>query len=217
MRRAHSLSHHVSTVAKREREYELDGVVYTATISYKRMQSMTLRFDAERRLFRVSVPSLTPLSSVDAFVKHHMASLLKRAKPKRKPYEDGFLYYLGERLEVGELEPKEEMRYYKKRGLPYLKERVEFFSKQMGVDASYKVRMRDMKRTFGSNSRKTMTLTFQCRLMAFAPDIVDSVVVHELAHHFRFDHSPSFYKVVYRYCPNYDQLRRKLIHDKYEG
>ncbi|MBQ7243982.1 MAG: M48 family metallopeptidase, partial [Bacilli bacterium] len=59
--------------------------------------------------------------------------------------------------------------------------------------------------------------TFQCRLMAFHPSIIDSVVVHELAHHYQFDHSKKFYDIVYRYCPDYDKLRKKLIHDQFEG
>ena len=47
-------------------------------------------------------------------------------------------------------------------------------------------------------------------------EIIDSVIIHELAHHFVYDHSDNFYKVVYKYCPNYDILRKKLIKAEFE-
>ena len=202
---------------QRQRTYEYQGKTYPATITYKRMRSLTLRIDQEKGTLRVSVPILTPLKAIDDFVTRSLPKIVKKVSKKKDCYDGQNLYVFGELKEVGELEPREIGPFYKKVGLPYLKKRVEEFSSLMGVDKVYKVRMREMKRTFGSNSRRTLTLTFQARLIAFAPEIIDSVVVHELAHHFVFDHSRKFYDVVYRYCPNYDQLRRKLIHDQFAG
>jgi len=199
------------------RVYEYEGTRYEATVTFKRMRSLTMRYDPEKGTLRVSVPTFTALRRVDEFVLKHLPRLTKKVSKKAKNYDGQYLYVFGEKKEVGELEPQEITAYYKKIGLPYVKERVAYFSSLMGVDYPYKVRMREMKRTFGSNSRKTKTLTFQTRLMAFSPEIIDSVVVHELAHHFQFDHSPAFYAVVYAYCPDYDKLRKRLIHDRFEG
>lgn len=198
-----------------KRNYKYNGVIYPATITFKRKKNLSLRFDPEKQLLKISVPLRTTYKTIDDFVSRYIGKLV-HAKPRKKsPYEEGFLYVFGEKVEVGELEPGEVMGYYKKIGLPYCQGRVEELAKLMGVDEPYKVRMRDMKRTLGSNSRATKTLTFQCRLMAFSKEIIDSVIVHELAHHFHFDHSKKFYQVVYRYCPDYNILRKNLIHDEF--
>ena len=53
--------------------------------------------------------------------------------------------------------------------------------------------------------------------MCFPKEVIDTVVVHELCHHFRFDHSPKFYALVYTYCPEYKSLHRYLTKRIYEG
>ena len=188
-----------------------------AMITFKKMRTMTMRYDAEREMLKVSVPRFTTGSKVDAFVMEHLPRLLARVKKKVSPYDGKYLYVLGKPVEVGEIDEEEIEKILKKAALEYLPSRVAELEALMGVNPPYKVRVRKMKRTLGSNSRKTHTLTFQVRLFAFTPEIVDSVIVHELAHHFAFDHSDKFYAVVYRYCPDYATLRKKLIHDRYAG
>ena len=199
------------------REYRYEGNIIPATITFKRMRSMTMRYNVEKGELRVSIPNGTTFKSIDDFVSRHIGRLLKGGRKKASPYQDGYLYVFGERRYVGEVEQGEITSYYKKVGLPYVSERVAYYSSLMGVAPPYRVRMREMKRTLGSNSKATHTLTFQTRLMAFSKDLIDSVIVHELAHHFQFDHSPKFYEIVYRYCPSYAQARKKIIHDQFEG
>ena len=75
----------------------------------------------------------------------------------------------------------------------------------------YKVTLKDMRTRFGSNSKHTKTLHFAYVLIHYSFDIIDSVIVHELAHILVYDHSKKFYDVVYKYCPDYDIYRKKLI------
>lgn len=198
-----------------EKDYLYQDQTYHATITFKKMRNLRLRYDQEMRTFRVSVPLRTSMREIDRFVFKYLPSMVKKPSRKKPLYADGYLYVFGKQIYVGEATEKEILDYYKRIGLPKVKERVDYFCKKMGVDQPYKVRLRDMRKTFGSNSRRTMTLTFQTRMMAFSMDVIDSVVVHELAHHFHFDHSPKFYHVVYKYCPNYDALRRRLTHDEF--
>ena len=197
--------------------YTYDGTTYEAHIRYKKIRSFTMRLKAEENVIRVSVPRYAKASAVDEFIVSALPKILKRVSRKKSAYQNGTLYLFGKPEPVGELTEEEIQARYKEVGLPYLMERVAYYSSLMGISESYRLRMRVMKRTFGSNSRKTKTLTFQTRLVSFAPEIIDSVVVHELAHCFHFDHSPKFYAVVYRYCPDYPKLRRKLIHDEFAG
>ena len=199
-----------------QRIYAYQGKDIPASITYKRVRYLRLRYDVEKGRLRLSVPLFTSLRDIDAFVSRNLPKVLEKVPKKKVVYDGEALFLFGERIVVGELEEGELSRYYKKMGLPYLKQRVTYYSELMGITQAYKVRMREMKRTYGSNSRRTGSLTFQTRLMAFPKDIIDSVVVHELAHHFQFDHSSKFYDIVYTYCPDYKKRRKELIHDEFD-
>ena len=80
----------------------------------------------------------------------------------------------------------------------------------MGISEPYMVKVKPTERQFGSNSKRTHTLSFQLNLIHYSKEIIESVVVHELAHDFERNHSKNFYNIVYRYCPNYRELQKKL-------
>lgn len=92
----------------------------------------------------------------------------------------------------------------------YISNRVEVLRKTMNVPIEYKVRVQKMKSRLGSNSKATNTLNFTLKLIHFSKEAIDSVIIHELAHYFKFDHSKEFYDVVYKYCPNYDKLNKEF-------
>ena len=93
--------------------------------------------------------------------------------------------------------------------------RVEYYSSVMNLPL-YKVSVKNMKTRFGSNSKHTQRLHFALVLMHYSIEIIDSVVVHELAHILVYDHSKKFYDVVYKYCHDYDIYRKKLIKGEYK-
>ena len=53
-------------------------------------------------------------------------------------------------------------------------------------------------------------LNFNCLLVAMPPEVLDSVVVHELCHRKHLDHSKEFYADVYRVFPDYDRCNKWL-------
>lgn len=135
---------------------------------------------------------------------------------RRSPYQDGYLYLFGEKQYVGTLNEEDLDALMKQSALPYYKEKVAYFENVMGVKDPYKVRVRTMKTRYGVNSKRTHTITLQTQLVCYPQDIINSVIVHELAHHFVFNHSKAFYDVVYRYCPDYKKLVERLKTRKYE-
>mgnify|MGYP000808458108 FL=1 len=62
---------------------------------------------------------------------------------------------------------------------------------------------------WGSCSTKG-NLNFNWKLVLMPPEILDYVVVHELAHIRHHDHSPAFYAEVERYLPDW-RARRELL------
>jgi predicted metal-dependent hydrolase len=101
--------------------------------------------------------------------------------------------------EIGEL--------YKK-ARAYLPERVGHYASLIGVRPG-RITIRCQKTRWGSCSAKG-NLNFNCLLMLCPPEVIDSVVVHELCHLKEMNHSARFYGLVRGYCPGYDRCRRWL-------
>ncbi len=82
-------------------------------------------------------------------------------------------------------------------------ERVKYYAPKIGVKYG-RITIRNQKTRWGSASSKG-NLNFNCLLMLTPPEVVDSVVVHELCHLKHMDHSASFYAEVRRIYPEYDR------------
>ena len=106
---------------------------------------------------------------------------------------------------------EEDLRLFLKNiALKTLTEEVHKYETIMGIEKPYKIRVKDTCRQYGSNSKRTHSLSFQTSLIHYSLDIIDTVVVHELAHEFERNHQKAFYNVVYNFFPNYKELQRKL-------
>ncbi len=97
-----------------------------------------------------------------------------------------------------------------------LLERFEFYRNLMEVDSSYFLTIKNMKSCYGSNSRKTHKISLSTMLFPYSLEIINAVIVHELAHCYYFNHSKDFYNIVFKYCPNYKFLHQKLRRKIYQ-
>ena len=71
------------------------------------------------------------------------------------------------------------------------------------VDVTYgRITIRNQRSKWGSCSSKG-NLNFNCLLMLTPPEVIDSVVVHELCHRKEMNHSDKFYAEVLRVFPDY--------------
>ena len=142
---------------------------------------------------------------------------------------DSYFYLFGRQYDIEELQAIsndafgftfETMEQFKKKIKKYVLEkftsRVRYFEEIMGVYPPYKVAVRNTSTRLGSNSRKTHTISLTFNLIHYNMNVIDSVVVHELAHHFHFNHSKEFYDVVYKYCPEYKKMRSILLKGVYK-
>lgn len=114
-----------------------------------------------------------------------------------------------------ELDEKAQALFLKKKLLDFVGPSVKEYETRMGIKNPYQVRVRSMSSRYGVNSQRTHRLTFATALVHYAPETIVSVVVHELAHDFVFNHSDKFYRIVYLYCPNYKALHDKLRTHRY--
>ncbi len=86
--------------------------------------------------------------------------------------------------------------------------RVRHYEKIMGLTCN-RITIRDQKTRWGSCSSKK-NLNFNYRLAYMPQEILDYVVVHELAHLRHMDHSREFWACVERYLPDYRERRAWL-------
>lgn len=73
----------------------------------------------------------------------------------------------------------------------------------------HRIMVRDTKSRWGSCSSKK-TLSFSWRLIMAPPEILHYVVAHEMAHLVEMNHSPAFWNVVGKLCPDWRKSRRWL-------
>ena len=86
--------------------------------------------------------------------------------------------------------------------------RVRHYCEIMGVTVGY-VTVKNQKTRWGSCSAKG-NVNFNYQLAFLPEELLDYVVIHELAHRRHMDHSEAFWAEVEKYCPDYLERRKQL-------
>lgn len=200
--------------------YTIDGKTYQVNIIRKRIKNIYFRFQDDQ--FFISCGRLTSERAIIGGLNKYARKMIQRAE-KKASAKDETLYIFGVPYDrkypinlttVSIIDTNEDEKL-KTLLMDYLFERIPYFVEEMGIKEIYKIKVRNTKTRLGSNSRRTKTWSFSLQLVHFSKEIIDSVIVHELAHCKVFDHSSKFYDVVYQHCPNYNVLRKKLIHSEF--
>ncbi len=97
-----------------------------------------------------------------------------------------------------------------KAGLSYFINRVGDWARIMKVPYTPSIRVRTMSTRFGVNHLARHVITFTTLSICYAPEIVDYLIIHELAHCFVRGHQKDFYAIVNKYDPQYKIHSRKL-------
>lgn len=104
------------------------------------------------------------------------------------------------------------IRWYKRQAEQKLREKVERYAPIVGVEPA-DVRIKTFKSRWGSCTAKGL-LEFNWRVMMAPNRCVDYVVVHELCHLKRHDHSAEFWKEVGKVMPDYGVSKDWLKHNE---
>lgn len=101
-------------------------------------------------------------------------------------------------------------RWMQRNALAPLSARLRELSAATGLTYTGELRLFCAKNRFGTcDADKRIRLNY--KLACLPADIADYVIVHELAHTIRLDHSPRFWEIVARFCPDYKSLRKRLL------
>ena len=100
------------------------------------------------------------------------------------------------------------VRIYRMLAYRDLNERVTEFSQMMSVSPNA-VKINSASTRWGSCSAKK-SINFSWRLIMADDDVIDYVVVHELAHLLELNHSDKFWSIVRNILPDYKDRQRRL-------
>ena len=94
------------------------------------------------------------------------------------------------------------------KALAVIPDRVKYYAEKIGVTYG-RITIRNQRSKWGSCSAKG-NLNFNCLLMLAPPEVLDSVIVHELCHRKEMNHSDKFYAEVLRVFPDYHKWDKWL-------
>ena len=148
---------------------------------------------------RVRAPLGMPEEEIRRFVQEKSDWILKHLAVMEKK--------AGELKEIRPMSV-EELEALADRACQVIPERVRYFAPKVGVDYGM-ITIRNQKTRWGSCSARG-NLNFNWRLILAPEEVLDYVVVHELAHRREMNHSKAFYAIVESVLPDYRQARRWL-------
>ena len=183
---------------RNEKEYtainETYGYTYKVVYSKRRTVQFSIHSDNDSLILLVKAPYRMRKEAISKELELHKKWILKHLSEaqthKKQAEERGVL-------------SENDIKEIKKKARDYIPGRVECYSQLMGVKYG-KIYIRLQKTRWGSCSSKG-NLNFNCLLMLTPKEVIDSVVVHELAHRLHMNHSKDFYTDVLRFYPEYKQ------------
>ncbi len=201
---------------------------------HPRSRSIRLRIESNGEIV-VTSPKLTPRFMIERFIKSQSAwiesnrrkILLKQnfGLPENqilifgKVYEKVFSKAVSSLVKVDNTKLQIEAndrkkaqraidRYLKQTAERYIRPRTVQLAKKMDINFS-RITLREQKTRWGSCSSQG-NLNFNWRLVHCPPEVIDYVIIHELAHRKEMNHSQRFWRLVAQFNPSYKTHRNWL-------
>lgn len=177
---------------------KIEGISSEIKIVRSRRKTLSADIEPDGRVI-VRAPMKMPLSDITRFLTE-----------KSRLIEKHVLKRIAENEKLSETRPftPEEIQKMADTAMDIIPRRVEYFAKLIGITYS-RITIRNQKTRWGSCTAAG-NLNFNCLLVMTPPEVLDSVVVHELCHRLHPDHSKAFYDAVYKVFPEYDRCDRWL-------
>jgi len=212
-----------------------DSVVYRLVRTKRKTIAIYIRYDG----VEVRAPIKMPKQDIDRFVMHKMnwieekTSLMQERSANRHSFNIGYCSYIRYRgalypIKAGDsteslfndtafivppnLSSKEIknacIHIYRIQAKVHIEQRTAHFAKIMALNYA-SVGITGAQKQWGSCTSKKR-LNFSWRLMMADDDLIDYVIVHELAHTVELNHSARFWAIVEGVMPDYRSLKARL-------
>ena len=167
-------------------------------VIYSDRKSLAIQITAQATV-RVRVPKNCPAPTIDTFLYEKQAWILKHLDSASQRLEQS-----SEKPQISENDRKR----YIQLARDIFTRKTEYYARIMGVTYG-RISIREQKTRWGSCSAKG-NVNFNYQLAFLPEELLDYVVIHELAHRRHMDHSKEFWAEVERYCPDYRERREML-------
>ncbi|HEY3161062.1 MAG TPA: SprT family zinc-dependent metalloprotease [Vicinamibacterales bacterium] len=159
-------------------------------VRHRRARRYVLRVDADGRV-RVTIPRGGSRREAEAFAERHVEWIARQRERLR--------------TETPVFDDRRALREQARRELPL---RLQELAAGHGLVVS-RVSIRNQSARWGSCGRDGH-ICLNWRLVLMPPAVRDYILVHELMHLRRMDHSPAFWRLVAAACPDYVSARAWL-------
>ena len=137
-----------------------------------------------------------------------------QVKPRFHPQQKAGVKIEGDHLIINPTNPKPELalselnRFLKTTATKYITTRTAQLAAKMKTNFN-RITIRQQKTRWGSCSSK-QNLNFNWRLVHFPPQVIDYVIIHELAHLKEMNHSTRFWQLVRTFDPDFPKHKGYL-------
>lgn len=185
----------------------LNEEIEVELINKKRNRHTYLRIKNPKNI-EISSNIYFTINDAKKLVKNKIEWIEKRINVLKKDFLQSNEYlYLGEKYILDDAF-KNLDEYYKVKSKELIPKIVDTYSNKMNLFPT-SIKFRKNKNTWGSCNYKN-GLNFNTLLLKYPIEIVEYVVIHELAHIKHKNHSKRFWNLVEVYCPDYKK-RMKLF------
>ena len=207
-------------------KYVLDDIEYNVIITKKNNKNLYIR--VKEGNICVTCNYLTTKSKIKNILDLNQKSLRKMIDSvKNKEEKEKGFFYLGKCYDIIFKDDIKDVmvcdsviysknlkalnKWYKDEVIRIFDERyVYIFNKFKENITSPILKISNMKTRWGVYNRKNHTITLNSKLIEFDVSKIDYVIIHELCHIIHFNHSKEFWELVFKYCPNYKQIRKEM-------
>ena len=174
----------------------------------KNNKNMYARLDKDNNLV-ITAPLFVSNKQIEKFAEQSYEKLLKR-KEKRPVKsitdKEGNIKILGQYKKIDNLSELNGILLVEIK--KYLSENYLNIVNMMGIGNPPKVNIKKVKNYLGQYNKKTNTINLNLLLGHMKEELIEYVIIHELAHIRYMNHQKDFWNEVSKYCPYYKTYRK---------
>ncbi|MDD2180794.1 MAG: SprT family zinc-dependent metalloprotease [Bacilli bacterium] len=208
-------------------EIDLLNKTYKVDVIKKNNKNTYIRVKPDFTILVTTGPYVSKKEIYD-LLKKHEEFLIKNITKRELQLEKSLqFYYLGKKYDIIIFPPSNKVeidsnkiytpskskleKWYKKQISEVLNKHLLYnyqkFSEKIILP---KLRIRKMKTRWGVCNIKDGVITLNSELIKYEIEVINYVIIHELAHLIEPNHSKDFWVIVEKHCPNYKKIRKYM-------